>query len=145
MEVRATVVALLGQGASGKEQTGQGTERQRKSPALDELTFRGQRNTPEDVSSQQVAIPNARQSEGGHSRGRSLGHPYTGLLRGGRGGEASPTEWELRTRPEGSITPQGQAWLGVDTGAQEPAPRQHLEPDRLGSNPSGYTSPTARS
>lgn len=102
MGVRAIVVAILGQGASEKEQMGQGTERQRKSPASEELTFRGQRNSPKDVSSQKVAIPKAQQSEGGHSRGRSLGHPYTGLLRGGRGGEASPTEQGLAPGRKGA-------------------------------------------
>lgn len=93
-------MAILGWGASGKERTGQGTERQ--SPASGELTFRGQRNTPEDVSSQKVAFPNAQQSEGGRGRGWSLGHPCTGLRRGGRGGEALPTEQGLRTRSEES-------------------------------------------
>lgn len=88
-------------------------------------------------------MPNSQRQ--GTAEAGALGIPYTRLLRGCRGVESLPREQGLRTRPGGRITPQGQMWLGVDTGAQEPATRQHLEPDHLGSNPGSYTSPPVRS
>lgn len=80
MEVRAIVVALLGQGASGKEQTGQGTERQRKSPAWDELTFRGQRNTPRMCPVRRWLYPIPDSQREGTAEDGALGTPTQGCL-----------------------------------------------------------------
>lgn len=124
------VVPTPEQGAS-EEQTCQDAGERRVPYISEKLSFRGQRDTPKHVSSQQVATPNAQQPEVGHSRGRRRGHPCSGLFRGAREVEALPHEQGPRTRPGGWPlgTRHGWKWmLACHTAA-------------LGARPPGFKSP----
>lgn len=69
---------------------GRGGGGERKSSVRDKLSFRGQRSTLKVMSSQQAAMPSARQPEAEHSRDGASGSPGTGLLGGGRGHRLRP-------------------------------------------------------
>lgn len=104
------VVPTLVQGASEKKHTGQDAGGEVKSPASDKWGFRGQRDTPKDVSGQWVATPDAQQPEAGTVEDGELGIFCTRLSGGAGEVEAPPMEQGLRTRPGGSSLRDEGGW-----------------------------------